>query len=652
MKNKILIVVLVFLSAGRIYAAVSLPKIFSDNMVLQREMPLTIWGWADPGEKIEVRFKAQISKTKADKQGNWRVALTGESAGGPYEMKISGKKNTIHFKNILVGEVWLCSGQSNMEWRVSQSMNATETIQKAGNPNIRHIKIEREINTTPQKDVRATQWQVCDQATVGDFTAVGFYFAQTLYDSLKVPVGIINSSWGGSNIETWISREGFRESDEFIEISQLPLIDFDSMMKRKAAATMGRIEALQGSRPGSVNDIFLKDPNYDDTGWPEIIQPKLWEEQEIGELDGIVWLRRIIELEAGEIPGEALLELSKIDDNDLTYVNGVEVGSTNQWDKMRRYTVPGKLLKPGKNVIAIRITDTGGGGGIYGSAHDLRLNLGEKEISLSGKWKYQVTEIYQSANQNSLPSLCYNAMIHPLIPFAIRGTLWYQGESNAGRAYQYRTAFPLMINDWRKKWGMGDFPFYFVQLAGFKTAGDSNEGCAWAELREAQTLTLGKIKHTGMCVTTDIGDPDDIHPVNKQDVGKRLAFMALNDIFKVPVISKGPMFKSMAKEGKKLIISFEDLGSGLYTPDKYGYLKGFEMAGKDRKFYFARAHIDRDLVIVECDKVSEPEAVRFGWIGDTSECNLFNKEGFPAVPFRSDDWEMVTRKAIYQMEML
>ncbi len=652
MIKKLLFLFLLIVFSIPFYGMVTLPGIFSDNMVLQRDIPLTIWGWADKGEKIEIKFNQQLLKTKADKNGQWKVVLAKEKAGGPYNLHVKGK-NEILINNVLVGEVWLCSGQSNMEWTVAQSMNAGQVMKNAGNPWIRHIKVQRNISSVPVRDINETKWEICESTTVGSFTAAGYFFAKILYDSLKVPVGIINSSWGGSNIETWISREGFEGSDEFREmISKIPLMDMDSMMKMRSAGTMSRIESLQGNRPGSLDDKPFIQTDFNDTGWPEIFQPQLWEEQKIGELDGVVWLRKTFELKPGEIVPEPILELSKIDDFDVTFVNGIQVGSTSQWDLNRRYALPDNLLKPGKNVIAVKVRDTGGGGGIYGNSADVKLILGKKTIPLDGKWKFQVVEIIKSANQNSMPSLCYNAMIHPIIPFGIRGALWYQGESNASRAYQYRTAFPLMINDWRQKWGLGEFPFYFVQLATFKTAGDSNEGCSWAELREAQTLTLRKVPNTGMCVTTDIGDPVDIHPVNKQDVGKRLAFMALNDVYGTPLISRGPMFKSMTKEGNKLIISFDDIGTGLNTPDQYGYLKGFEVAGINKKFYFARAYINEDKVVVESDQVNSPVAVRFGWIGDASDCNLFNEEGLPAVPFRSDDWDMVTRKEVYQPEFM
>jgi len=381
-------------------------------------------------------------------------------------------------------------------------------------------------------------------------------------------------------------------------------------------------------------------------------QQQLWEEQSIGELDGIVWLRKTIVLTSLDLTKEATLVLSKIDDNDITYVNGIKVGSTNQWDANRRYTIPPGVFKEGKNVIAVRVEDTGGGGGIYGDAADVKLILYNASLPLSGEWKFQVESVIKTTNQNSLPSLCFNAMISPLIPFAFQGVLWYQGESNAGRSYQYRKAFPLLINDWRQKWNNSSMPFYFVQLATFNNPGNSNEGCGWAELREAQTMTLS-LPNTGMCVTTDlVTNPKDIHPTNKQDVGKRLAALALNNLYSKNMICNGPIYKSMEIKNDQVILSFDNIGTGLYTPDKYGYIRGFEMAGKDQVFHYAKAFIKGNTVVLFNEKVENPVAVHFGWIGDASDCNLFNKEGYPAVPFRTDEWKTVTKDEKYKIEKL
>lgn len=653
MKKHYLFLLILLISSIAINAQVSVAKIFSDNMVLQRDSPIPVWGTAKANEKIEVRFNKQIKKTKADKNGKWMIRLDNENAGGPYNLVVKSS-NTIEMKNILVGEVWLCSGQSNMEMPVGRPKswgvdNFEKVTAEANYPSIRLIKIDRAINSLPKSDVKTSGWQVCNPSTVGDFTAVGYFFAKNIHEKLQIPVGIISSNWGGTNIETWISREGFESSSEFKEmIAGMPKVSLDSIVKLKITGSVKRIENLQGSMIDNPNSTSFKELFFDDSKWPELNQPQLWEQQSLGEFDGVVWLRKSITLSAADSKKEAVLELSKIDDEDITYVNGVKVGSMYSWNLDRKYSIPSGVLKEGTNIIAVRVVDNGGGGGIYGKAEDLKLTLDRTIIPLSGKWKFQVETIKKTTNENSLPSLCYNAMINPLIPFAFQGVLWYQGESNASRAYQYRTAFPLLINDWRQKWNKPDFPFYFVQLATFRMFGNSNEGCDWAELQEAQTMTL-KVPNTGMAVTTDIGNPNDIHPGNKQDVGKRLAALALNNTYNIPMVCSGPMYESMEIKGNQIIVSFKDIGTGLSTPDKYGYIKGFEIAGEDQVFHYAKAFIQDNKVILSCEEVTNPVAVHFSWIGDASESNLFNKEGFPAVPFRTDEWKTITKDTKYKI---
>lgn len=630
-----------------VQAKVVMPKIFSDNMVLQRDAQIPVWGWANPNEKIEVGFHKQKKFVVADSSGKWSLRLKPEKAGGAFTLTIKGE-NTIEIKNVLVGEVWLCSGQSNMEWTVGQSLNAEAELAQSENPNIRQIKIARAVSGIPRVDFADGAWKVSNPVNTKDFSGVGYFFARDLYQKLKVPIGIINATWGGTNIETWISREGFESSDEFRDmIAKMPKLDLDSLTKSRAESKQKQIEALQGAKIGTFDAEAFKSPSFDDSKLPSMKLPELWETQSPGDLDGVVWLRKVVTLTAEQSRKSAFIELAKIDDNDVTYVNGTEVGKTNQWDAPRKYKIPSGVLKTGENLIVVRVTDNTGGGGIYGDAANLKLAFEDENIPLAGNWKFQVESILSGTNENSLPSLAYNAMINPLIPYSFRGVLWYQGEANAGRAFQYRTAFPLLINDWRKKWN-SDFPFYFVQLATFKTDGDSNSGSGWAELREAQTGTL-KVPKTGMAVTTDIGNPNDIHPINKQEVGRRLAAIAFNRIYGVKMIDGGPVFRSMKIAGNKIIVSFANAGGGLTTNDKTNTVKGFEIAGGDQKFYEANAVIEGEKIIVSSDKVSNPAAVRFGWIGDASANNLFNKEGFPAVPFRTDDWKTVTKDAKYQI---
>lgn len=619
-------------------------------MVLQRNSPIPVWGWSPANEKVTVQFHNQKRITKADQSGKWMVRLDKETAGGPYQLIVKAN-NIIQINNVLVGEVWLCSGQSNMEWDVSQSLDAKKEISSANNSFIRHIKIAHEINSLPRNDFALGTWQVCDTSTVGKFSAVAYFFAKKMYEELKVPIGLINSSWGGTNIETWISSEAFENSEAFKEmITGMPKISLDSLSNQKIKLSEKYIEDIQKAKL-NTNPNSFKEQDFDDILWPEFNEPEPWETQSLGIFDGVVWLRKTIVLSADEVNNSAILELSKIDDEDITYVNGVKVGNTNNWEAERKYTIPNGILKEGKNVIAIRVVDNGGGGGIYGNLEDLKLTLGKSIIPLNGKWKFQVESIKATLNENIFPSLVYNAMIHPLIPYAFHGVLWYQGEANANRAYQYRSVFPLLINDWRQKWNQGNFPFYFVQLATFNTPGNSNDGCPWAELREAQTMTL-QLPNTGMVVTTDIGDATSIHPLNKKDVGKRLAALALKNVYKKEIICNGPSYKSMEIIGNQIVLSFDNLGTGLVTTDKYGYVKGFEVAGKDQVFHFAKAFIKENKVIVFNENVENPIAVRFGWIGDASDNNLFNKEGLPVVPFRTDDRRTITKDVKYSIEKL
>ena len=645
-KNSLFILLLFSLMAT---ANVRMPLLFSDGMVLQRNKPIPVWGWADANEKVEVRFNKQTKTITADSTGKWMVNLNAEKAGGPFELSIIGK-NKIVITNVLVGEVWICSGQSNMEFQVNKTMNSEKEINDSNYPMIRHFGVAQDLSGFPKEDLKAGKWAVCNKENVGDFSAVGYFFAKKIYAELKIPVGIINTSWGGTNVETWTSREAFENSSEFKDmIANVPQVDIDSLSKSQIGLITAKIEKIQGSKVSTNEELLFKELNFDDGKWPEMIAPELWESQQLNNLDGMVWMRKSIIVTKEDANKKAILELAKIDDQDFTYINGVLIGTTNDYAKKRIYQIPEGLLKEGKNTIAIKIIDNTGGGGIYGDKSDLKLTLQNSVIPLSGKWKFNVVQIKSEVSPNGYPSLLYNAMINPLVPFAFQGVLWYQGEANVSRAKQYQIAFPLMINDWRTKWKQGDFPFYFVQLATFdEYGGNSKNGSKWAELREAQTETL-KLPNTGMAVTTDIGNAKDIHPTNKQDVGKRLAAIALNNVYGVKMVYSGPMYKSQEIKGNQIVLTFDNIGSGLTTSDSNSILKGFEIAGADKVFHSAKAIIKNNQVIVSSENVPNPVAVHYGWADDDTEINLFNKEKFPASPFRTDDWEMVTANEKYKI---
>jgi sialate O-acetylesterase len=630
-------------------ANVRMPLVFSDGMVLQRNKEIPVWGWAEANEKVEVHFNKQTKTITADATGKWMVKLDSEKAGGPFELIITGK-NKIFITNVLVGEVWICSGQSNMEFQMYKTMNSKAEIEDSNYPMIRHFGVAQDLSGSPKEDLKAGKWAVCSKETIGNFTAVGYFFAKKLYAELKIPIGIINTSWGGTCVETWTSREAFEKSGDFkAMIAEVPQVDMDAAFEIYKKSVLVNIKKIQGFDVTMDNENQFKDLNFQDVNWPEIKAPSLWENQQIGNIDGIVWMRKTIVLSADQAKKEAVLHLSKVDDEDITYVNGVQVGTNNIWEAQRVYTIPAGVLKEGINVIAVRISDYSGGGGIYGDPADLKIDFKDSNIPLEGLWKFNVVQVKIAISPNSYPSLLYNAMVNPLIPYAFQGVLWYQGEANVWRAKQYKKAFPLMINDWRTKWNQGNFPFYFVQLSTFNEFnGNSKVGSRWAELREAQSETL-QLPNTGMVITTDIGNAKDIHPTNKQDVGARLAAIALNDLYAKKQVCSGPMYKSMVLKGNQVILTFDKIGSGLSSSDNSENVKGFEIAGADKVFYSAQAIIKNNKVIVSCEKVPNPVAVHYGWADDDTEINLFNKEKFPASPFRTDDWEMITANEKYSI---
>lgn len=634
-------------------AQVRTARIFADSMVLQRDKPIPVWGWAGKGESISVSFHDKTQSTVAGPDGKWRVTLAAEKAGGPYQIQVSGKTKQL-IRDVYVGDVWICSGQSNMEFTVQNSQNKEAEIADARFPLIRHIKVPNDIGGTPKEDILENAWHSATPAFVGNFTAVGYFFARKLYQELNIPIGLVNSTWGGTDSETWTSREAMQQSTEFAKMMKdLPVLNLDSLSAIREKLMLDNLRKLQGNIATPATIPSWKETAFDDSQWPVMQLPGLWETQQLSDFDGTVWVRKTITLKAEDAGKAAELLLGMIDDNDIAYLNGVKIGSTNGYNIKRVYRIPAGLLKAGDNSISVRMEDTGGGGGLYGDAEDLQLVIGGVRQSLSGNWRFQVESVGKGngIGPNSYPSLLYNAMIHPLIQMAIKGVIWYQGENNAGRAFQYRAAFPLLIKNWRNDFKQGDFPFYFVQLASFNAGnGNSRNGSNWAELREAQTLTLS-LPHTGMAVTTDIGDAKDIHPKNKQDVGKRLAAVALHDAYQKQLVFGGPVFESMKIEGEKAVLSFTQTGSGLAVKGTEGLVNGFELAGEDHQFYESPAVIRDGKIIISSSIVSKPVAVRYAWSDDAGKANLFNKEGFPAQPFRTDNWKGITNAGTYKINI-
>lgn len=648
---------LCLLCINQAIADVRLPQIFDSHMVLQRNKPIPVWGWADAGEKVTVELSGngitkQTKTIKAGKDGKWILRLNAAEAGGPYRLVVKGKKNVLTLDDVLIGEVWICSGQSNMQWPVSASDNAEEEIAAANYPLIRHFEVPREISLAPKDDLSKGEWKTATPENVGQFTAVGYFFGRELHKKLGIPIGLINTSWGGTIVETWISKEAMKGFNEFSDVVDAMPVSMDALGEKRKTTLTNAINELQGGIPASGDVESWSSASFDDSEWKTIEVPGNFDRKDFQYLDGVVWFRREFILPDSLDGLSVVLSLGAIDDVDATYVNGIKVGGTaGKTATGRTYILEPSQLHAGKNSIAVRIEDFGGRGGFTGKPEDVKISRDAYEQSLAGIWKFRIesaTDNKQFTGPNDAGTLLYNAMIAPLIPYAMQGAIWYQGESNAGRAYQYRKSFPLMISDWRNRW-KEEFPFLFVQLASFNANnGNSKNGSSWAELREAQALTLQALPRTGMAVIHDIGNPKNIHPTNKQDVGKRLSLQALKIAYGQNMLSQGPQFQSMQKEGNKAILTFTDMGTGLIASGKYGYLQGFEIAGADKKFYWAKAEIRDGKVVVWSDEVTDPVAVHYGWADDNMEANLFNKEGLPAPPFRTDTWKGITEEVRFK----
>ncbi|MBN2180890.1 MAG: hypothetical protein JW715_03165 [Sedimentisphaerales bacterium] len=628
-------------------SALKLPALFSDHMVLQQKLNCPVWGWAGDGTPVTVEINGQKVKTTA-RDGRWQVRLPALEAGGPYTLTVRTPGRTIELKDVLVGEVWVCSGQSNMEWPVETSNNAQAEIAAAKYPNMRLFTVEKATSSEPLQDVTG-HWVLCTPETVGDFSAVGYFFGRDLLKSGIKPVGLIDTTWGGTPAEAWTSTEALKSNQEFA-----PILARDADSKRIQAQLLEKYGAKLMTDERNT-DVIMADTTALKKGWAKVDAdlsewetmelPILWENAGLS-LDGVVWFRREITIPQAWAGRDLTLKLSTIDDIDLTYFNGTQIGRTffdtpTPWMAPRIYTVPGNLVRAGKNVIAVRVLDNQGGGGIYPSNTPMQIGPGDgaNPIDLSGPWNYRIERIMAlgSGQQNS-PARLYNAMLAPLVPYGIKGAIWYQGESNADRAYQYRKLFAAMIRDWRRAWNIGDFPFYFVQLANYMQRKAEPENSAWAELREAQQMTLS-LPHTGMAVIIDVGNPNDIHPRDKQTVGKRLALIAQAKDYGRNVEYSGPVYSSMAVEDGRIRLNFEHADSGLVAKD--GPLTGFAIAGADRKFHWADASIEGKTIVVKSDKVAVPVAVRYAW-ADNPACNLYNGAGLPASPFRTDNWPGIT----------
>jgi sialate O-acetylesterase len=623
-------------------AQLRVARIFDDHAVLQRHKPIPIWGWAAANESINLTFAGQQKSTIADKNGYWKVSFDAMEAGGPYDLQVKSKSQTKTLKDILVGEVWICSGQSNMEWTVSQCDNHVSATRAAKNPNIRQFKVPHELALQPEQDLKEGNWLVCSPKTVGQFTGVGYFFALDLADSLKIPVGLINSSWGGSQVESWISQDAMLNSPvlrNYAEALPRTWTEGDAMQEAKIKKhTLGNPTIT----PTKAQESAYTSVNYDFSAWPQYGAPGSLDWQGFWAFRGRAYMGRIMEIPEEWLNETTTLSLGENDSEINVFINGNLVYKGATHGKIKIDIQPG-TWQNGRNQLmvnfgAIRNPDWYGLG-FMGEEKDFYLEAAGDKLPLDDdQWRVMASfsdKYHYEKLQNNVGTSLYNAMIHPLYPLAFRGALWYQGETNAERAYEYRQTFPLMIEDWRKKWGE-NFPFYFVQLTSY-----GKNKTNWAELREAQSQTL-TLSNTGMAVIADLGNPNDIHPTNKKDVGNRLAMQVLSAVYQIPVFGFSPYYESAEMQSDKVVIRFKNTGKGLVAKDKFGYLRGFEIAGADQNFQYAKAEVVDNQVVIFAPKGMQPVAVRYGWSDALEDINLFNLDGFPASPFRTDNWKGVT----------
>jgi len=637
MRNKIFFKILILLAGSLcisfLNAKIKLPTLVSDGMVLQRNQKLNIWGKADANEKVEVKFLNKNYKTSADKNGNWKIVLPEQKAGGPYIMTI----NDVILKDILIGDVYLASGQSNMELPMRRLIPLyADEIKNASNQNIRFFTVPQKYNfKSPQTELEGGKWEVTNPQAILNFSGVAYFFAKELSQKNKVAVGIIHASLGGSPIQAWMDENSLKKYPEYLGEAKKWQNDdlIKSTESNEQALIKGWYAELDQSDLG-LNQHWEKF-DLNDADWKTMQIPGSWEDKE-GPFDGSVWFRKEINLSKNQAGKTAFLNLGRIKDADVTYINGTKVGNVTYEYPPRWYDVPAGVLKEGKNVIALRITN-GGGKGQFISDKPYYLEIDGQKIDLKTVWKYKIGARMEKMAPGTTfirwkPTGLYNAMINPLINYNIKGALWYQGESNTGKPREYGDLLTTMITDWRNKWNRKDLPFFTVQLANFMEPKTEPVESNWAELRDQQRQVSLNVSNTGLAVIIDMGEWNDIHPLNKKTVGDRLALQALKVADRKNIIADGPVYQSMKTEGNKIILSFK---SGTDDFENVSELKSFAIKNSDGKWFWATAKIEGKKIIVWNDSVKNPVVVRYDW-ADNPDGNLKNKIGLPASPFTTE----------------
>jgi sialate O-acetylesterase len=631
--------------------------LFSNDMVLQREIAAPIWGWSTPSDDISVKVDGKPTGrvAKAGSDGRWTMKIGPFPPGGPHTIVVEGKAQKVTITNVLFGDVWLCTGQSNMNWPVRLANNADEEVKQANYPEIRSFTVSFYSSLVPLKLPPPAKWEACTPEFARNFTAVGYFFAREIHKTQKIPIGIIHSSAGATAAEAWTSADALRAQMPFdfperlAELKQLADVggpNFDFF--RETEKWMAKVD------PTSAARRYISDPNLNIDDWVDIAVPKPWQEAGLKDFHGLVWFRHSIDIPESWNGKDLSLILSVINDVDVVWFNGTLIGSKLIPGSTRTYDIDAKLVRPGKNLLVAAIVNKTGPGGFCSGPANMVIrpttaNPGEKPVRLSGTWKAKAAVRFEDltvpfptpqVSHYKMISSLFNGMIAPLTPFAIKGALWYQGEANGPFWLQYRRLLPTLIADWRARFEVGDFPFLIVSLANLGKEQTNPIEPGWAEIRESQWRTTRIVPNTGLAMTVDIGDPNNIHPRNKQEVGRRLSLVARHLVYgEKDLVYSGPEFTEMQIElpkGDKIRLYFKNIGSGLCIKPGEAKLTGFAIAGVDKQFVWADAVIEGNTIVVSSPDCFEPKYVRYGWAWNPV-CNLYNKDGLPAITFRTDE---------------
>jgi sialate O-acetylesterase len=632
-----------------------LSTVFTDNMILQREKTIPVWGKTSAETPVEISLSNNRVSTTSDKNGNFIVYLPAMPAGGPFTLKVVAK-DTVLLQNIMLGDVWICSGQSNMAWKLEQSKIYKDIIDNTKNPNLRFLEVKQDRTDALQENVVTDGWKITSPENTGNFSAVGYFFANELQEKYNIPVGMINSSWGGTEIELWMSKLTLSVQSGEHKRFDSAYADFkkyaDKQKLREEKINDWKKTALAQDK-GITDKIKWYDPALNDKNWQKLYIPNQWNACGFQNHDGVMWLRTTLHF-SEKNRNDFFINLGVIDDFDEVYVNGTKIGSTDSYSSKRKYTIPTNIIKKGANTLTIRILDNGGDGGFNDNNITLYQTSDSTKVdTLNGIWKcrigYDFSQMkeyvppYWSSPSNYLYSSIFNAMINPLTQLPIKGVIWYQGENNSDNAFEYRFTLQALINDWRAQWKDANLPFIIAQLPNLGTQLNVPSESTWAELRESQFLAT-KLKNTGIAITYDLGDPNNIHPIHKKEVGRRFALSAEHIAYTdTTAVYSGPIYKSSTIAGNKIIVKFSNCSSGLIAKDSKT-LRGFAIAGKDKKYIWAKAKIVGDSVILWNETISNPITVRFAWAQNPLPANLYNKEGLPAAPFRTDNFKGITQK--------